>query len=414
MRKQSILSLTLLVFCLTVGTVTAQKPAVRGPFTFEPQSQSAVPGSEDPCSPLALPDGFSQTVIVEESGVCGGAAVLDIYPGVADLSDMNTVNETGRQVGRYFYRTHERGTSGSVSVIDLQTGQAKILVQNAGYRRLDGLEWTPWGTLLFGEEAGADGRVFEIVLEKNDLMTAAAVIDRPAVGRMSHEGIHVDAQGNVYVGDELNGGAIFKFVPDNYGDLSSGTLYALNIADESAAPGVGTGTAEWVALIPGQNGVVTSPTVSARAAAAEASVTGYNRPEDNQIIGEKLYFTATGTNNVYAVSLDGDPFVTEFVAAGVNVGNTVAFGLQDPDNLTADSAGNLYIVEDNTPADIWVATPDLNGDGRADSVHLFATLTSPGSEGTGIYFARTQPRAMFINVQHPTDGNDRTILITKD
>lgn len=55
--------------------------------------------------------------------------------------------------------------------------------------------------LAFGEEAGAGGRLFEIVLEHNDPMTAAAVLDRPMVGRMSHEGIQVDAQGNVYVGD---------------------------------------------------------------------------------------------------------------------------------------------------------------------------------------------------------------------
>lgn len=413
MRKSWCVYLTVFVFCTTVVTVTAEKPAVRGPFSFAPLSVSALTGSEPNCAPLALPDGFSQTAIVEGTGVCGGS-VLDIYPGVSDLTDMNTVNETGGHAGRYLYRTHEVGSNGSVSVLDLQTGEAKVLAQNAGWRRLDGLKWTPWGTLLFGEEAGANGRLFEIVLAQNDPMTAAAVIDRPAVGRMSHEGITVDAHGNVYVGDELNGGAIFKFVPDNYGDLSSGTLHALNVLDETAAPGVGTGTAEWVALIPGQNGVVTDPAVNARAAAAEAGVTGYSRPEDNEMIGQTLYFTATGTNNVYAVALNGAPFVTEFVAAGVNVGDTDAFGLQDPDNLATDSAGNLYIVEDNNPADIWVATPDLDKDGRADSVLLFATLTTPGSEGTGIYFAPSQPRAMFVNVQHPADGNDMTILITRD
>jgi hypothetical protein len=162
MRK--LLSVCLMVlFCsMTVLTVNADKPAVSGPFSFEPLTATAAVGSEPGCAPLALPDGFSQRVIAEGLGVCGGVA-FDIYPGVNDLTDMSTVNETGMHVGRYLYRTHEVGSNGVVSVIDLQTGQAKVLAQNAGWRRLDGLRWTPWGTLLFGEEAGANGRLFEIV-----------------------------------------------------------------------------------------------------------------------------------------------------------------------------------------------------------------------------------------------------------
>jgi secreted PhoX family phosphatase len=411
MKTATILSATLVATCLAAG-LTAQQPAVRGPFRFDPLIQTAPAGSEPACAPLALPAGFTQTVIIEELGPCGGL-VQNIYPGSVDLPDMNTVNETGQHVGRYLYRTHEPGANGAVSVIDLHTGETRVLVQDPDLRRLDGLDWTPWGTLLFAEEAGADGRLFEIVLDPDDPMTALAVYDRPAVGRMSHEGIAVDAHGNVYVGDELNGGSIYKFVPDAYGDLSSGTLYALDIVDESTAPGAGTGDGQWVALIPGQNDVLTDPAVNARAAANEAGVTDYFRPEDAEIIGQTLYFATTTTDNVYAISLIGAPFVTEFVAAGVNVGNTSGFGLNNPDNLASDAAGNLYIVEDNTPSDVWVATPDLDNDGRADAVHLFATLTTPGAEGTGIYFAPTEPGAMFINVQHAATGNDMTIVISR-
>ena len=71
---------------------------------------------------------------------------------------MNVTNESGRQAGRYLYRTHEVGTNGSVSVVDLKTGATKVLTQDAGYRRLDGLTWTPWGTVLFAEET-AGGRL---------------------------------------------------------------------------------------------------------------------------------------------------------------------------------------------------------------------------------------------------------------
>lgn len=56
---------------------------------------------------------------------------------------MNTVNETGRQAGRYLYRTHEVSSNGAVSVVDLKTGEAKVIAQRADWRRLDGVRWTP-------------------------------------------------------------------------------------------------------------------------------------------------------------------------------------------------------------------------------------------------------------------------------
>lgn len=122
------------------------------------------------------------------------------------------------------------------------------------FSRLDGIEWAPWGNLLMAEENGASGRLFECEAWGLTL----ACVDRPAVGRMSHEGLAVDAQGNVYVGDELNGGSIYKFVPTRRGDLSSGVLYAPNIVDEGKH---GTGLGQWVALIPGRKGVLTDPSI---------------------------------------------------------------------------------------------------------------------------------------------------------
>ena len=81
----------------------------------------------------------------------------------------------------------------------------------------------------------------------------------------------------------------------------------------------------------------------------------------------------------------------------------------------ANEAGNLYIVEDNNSrGDIWVATPDRNADGRADAVVLFGTLTTPGAEASGAYFPRSMPDTLLLNIQHPSDGNDMTLLIRRD
>lgn len=403
------------------GMAYAAKPAINGPFSFVPKLESALPGSEDTCAPFALPEGFSQTIVIEETGVCG-AQTLDVIPGQSDLTDMNTVNETGNHVGRFLYRTHENsGATGGISVIDLDTGDTASYFADdfgisPGFSRLDGLEWTPWGTVLMAEENGSGGRMFEC--NANGLQLEC--FDRPMVGRMSHEGIAADGDGTVYVADELNGGSIYKFVPEQYGDLTSGVLYGLNITDEGDDGISGTGAGEWVALIPGQNGVITDPAVNARAAADEAGLTDYYRPEDAELIGSNLYFATTTDKRVLQIPVNSPtPQVTEFV--GVNIGNinngsvVPAYGLTSPDNLASDAAGNLYIVEDNSSkSDIWVAGKDKDGDGSADSVELFATLTTLGAEGTGIYFARTMPKAMFVNVQHAANGNDMTVMIIKD
>jgi hypothetical protein len=402
--------------------VFAGPPTVKGPMSFEPLTASAATGSLPACAPLNLPAGFSQSVLVQEQNFCDALATVDAVAGQSDLSDMNVVNETGKQVGRFLYRTQETGGgNAALSVIDLQTGETRVYTDedfgiSPGWSRFDGIDWTPWGTLLAAEENGAFGRLFEC--EASGLEVEC--FDRPAVGRMSHEGVVAAPDGNLYVGDELNGGSVYRFVPDQYGDLTSGKLYALNVPGSttvcSSSTNVGVtalGQAEWIELV-GYDG----NTMSARAAADAVGASDYCRPEDAELIGPNLYFAMTTTRNVLQIPVNTEsPVVTEYAGINTNMNNendVEDYGLASPDNLASDNAGNLYIVEDNSPSDVWVATPDHDGDGTADSVSLFVTLTTPGAEGTGIYFPRTMPKTMFINVQHAADGNDMTMAVTKD
>jgi hypothetical protein len=402
----------------------------------------------NPAAPWKLPAGVTQRVVSSEAN-------LNIYgDGYDDWNDMNTLNETGLDAGRYMYRTHEvrmgdgspssvNSVGGSVSVVDLTTGEAKILANiggynttgyggYGGYNSLDGILWTPWGTLLFAEE-NEGGRLFEAVLDPNDPTKTLSVNDRPAVGRMSHEGIEVDDAGNLYVIDEHRGrtdgctidgvtvkpcgGGIYKFVPTNPNDLSSGNLYALAV---SGADGVGKGS--WVGPIDPEN---------VQASGTQAGGQSYQRPEDLEIINNVLYAAITegprdtattdGTlgfkSELYegrVISIDLSTMeVKNFIKPGVNVAVEIGkpgevghqSGFDSVDNL-AKIGDVLVMIEDNVPSDIWYASAsDVNSFGAANNVTLFASLTDPGAEGTGIYYHPSQPTTLFVNVQH-SDADD--------
>ncbi len=386
--------------------------AANGPFAFEPIDGSAY-GQQTAAwdEPLVAPDGFTQELVADET-------TLDIYgAGTDDLSDMNVHNETGPQAGRYLYRTQEVGSNGALTVIDLQTGEAKVIAQEAGWRRLDGIEWTAWGTVLFAEET-TGGRLFEAFLDPKDPTKVVRVETRSKVGILRHEGIGAMADGTVFVIDELNGGSLFKFVPTKRGDLSDGQLYALKVTgltDAEQKWNSGTylqkaGAFEWVAL--DMDLVVTD----ADAAANAVKATEFGRPEDVEIIGNKVYVANTSEDRVVEIDVQKNVLNT-YVAAGVNApvedeANEVT-GFDSPDNLAKSADGRLWIVEDNVPSDIWAAQPDTDGDGAAQGVEHFASLKDPGAEISGIYFGK-DPKTLFFNVQHPTKAlADGTWKITR-
>ncbi len=402
------------------GSVIAED-STTGPFGFTPIDSSANASDWNPSAPWKLPAGFSQAVVSDETA-------LNIYDeGRDDWHDMNTVNETGIKRGRHMYRTHEvRGEAegGAVSVVDLKTGETKILAQDPSWNALDGIRWTPWGTLVVAEEV-TGGRLFEIILEKNDPMTAAEVIDRPAAGRSAHEGIAFDAKGNMYVVDEFrglssgHGGGIYKFVPDTRGDLSSGQLFALAVSGGA----YNTGQGMWVGPIDPSD---------ARMSGTEYGGASYQRPEDLEVIGNTLYAAITegprDENNkeyfegrVLAIDLDS-MIVSNFIMPGQNAPVEIGkpgqegfqTGMDSIDNLAQTPDGKLVIIEDNKPSDIWVAGKDHDKDGQADNVWLFGSLTDPEAEGTGIYFG-AEPNVMYVNVQHSAaEDGDATWAITKE
>jgi hypothetical protein len=393
----------------------------RGAFAFEPLASSAAcTTGGNANAPFLIPAGFSQSIIASE-------------PQFLDNPDMHTQNETGPDAGRYLYRTHELGSNAGVSVTDLFTGQTRILARRADWERFDGIAWTPWGTLLASEEAG-NGAIPDpavpqalagLVYEFNPITGAA--VARPALGSKSHEGNRFDPQGNHYGISETNPGFIFRFVPDTWGDLAKGQLYALKVVNPT---GDRVGDAIWVLL---DRAAVQ---VDASAAALAAGATGYNRPEDVEIAtstgnnrgGDNVLYVAVtgpGDNRILGVDLrqpgGGADHSTAFVYDYVKPGVNAPADFEWPDNVALDRSGNLFITEDPATApttkrgdDIWVAVPP-KGDGDkhqpAAAVLKFASLTDCSAEPTGLYFDLLSDR-LFVHAQHRGgDGLDKSVAI---
>ena len=311
--------------------------------------------------------------------------------------------------------------------MDLKTNITTILAQDPSWTALDGIRWTPWGTLLFAEET-TDGRLFEIVL--NPDMISGTVIQRDEVGRLAHEGIDIDSKGNIYVVDEWRGqsvgcgftpcgGGIYKFVPDQYGDLSSGNLFVLKIVIGDTIEGIGQ--AQWVGPVDPLN---------ARESGTLKGGQSYQRPEDIEIIGNYLYIAVTegtrdtkGNQNYHGrvLALDLTTLVvSNYVMPGINVPVEVGMpgdanfssGMDNPDNLAESPDGSLVIIEDNVPSDIWFAS----GSGPiANQVNLFGSLSDPSAEGTGVYFDPADKTTLYVNIQHSAaNDGDGTWAIKKD
>jgi len=353
--------------------------------------------------------------------------------------------------------------------IDLKTGAAETIV--TGTVDCDPVRRTPWGTILFGEEAGggpSGGRMYELIDPLHttgvslDRTTgtfsggtgAANLVARPSLGRLSFEGLATYATGVTYYGDEsrptngVAGGAYFKFVPATPRDpgagpvtsldqspyATPGAIYGLRVGKRSGNTDYGQGT---------QLGLGTWVPVPApadpdlRAQAATLHLTGYYRPEDAEIdfgaaASSRVRFCGNNTGNEPDDQSWGETVCISDGTLATSAANTAvpevrllvagSPALAMPDNIAYQPGrGNWVIHEDAETVtdlqgphndDLWDCLEDgQDPDLQSDGCIRIATLNDLTAEWTGGIFDASG-RHFYVSVQHNISGAGAILDIT--
>jgi hypothetical protein len=112
------------------------------------------------------------------------------------------------------------------------------------FNSIDGSTWDPFTrTLLFAEEAGANGGVVEMGADFDPNTGAGAGLRTlyGSLGRGGYEGIHPDDRGNIWIVEDVGGTTVlnngrnpnsfvYQFVPTSPNDLTHGKLQALQVS----------------------------------------------------------------------------------------------------------------------------------------------------------------------------------------
>jgi secreted PhoX family phosphatase len=365
---------------------------------------------------------------------------------------------------------NEQGTTDAGLVrINIATGESETIV--TGTTSCDPVRATPWGTILFGEEAGggtSGGAMYEL---QDPLDTTGVTLDRTtgtfsggigaenlvaryALGRLSFEGLAIYSSGLTYYGDENRpsvgtaGGAYFKFIPSTsladgatrIGSLEdspfvSGSIYGLRLGLRSGATDYGQGTetgfGSWIQVCADE----ACNDIDLRAQAATLHLTGYYRPEDADIdpaaqAAGDVRFCANNTGNEENDQNWGETIcLTDGTESGALVNSATpevqrlvegSPVLAMPDNIDFqpgrenvvlhEDADTGYLAPHNN--DLWDCLPDGSDDNlQSDGCIRVGTLNDLTAEWTGGIFDASGTH-FYVSVQHNISGFGTVFDIT--
>jgi hypothetical protein len=361
---------------------------------------------------------------------------------------------------QYILACNEEGViEPAVVRISLATGVSTTIA--SGIDSCDGVRTTPWGTVLFAEEAGASGGAYELI---DPLSVAGATINRTtgvsssanirrinAFGFLSFEGFVILPNGVTYYGDELGpssgtpGGAYYKFIPDtpwsgggpisslNQSPYNSGKVYSLRVGQGSnSGQGDAYGIGSWSFLA----ALNSASSQQLRSLATANNRTGYYRPEDISIdeaalAAGNVRFCGNNTGRDAARYWGEATCLTDGTVAGATSPNSVpqvqlfvpgSAQFNMPDNIAYQPGrANWLINEDGSTADfidgarnddIWDCLPDgADVDTISDGCVRVVTLNDLDAESTGGFFDSTGQH-YYVSIQHNSSGFGTILDIT--
>ncbi|MGD9483293.1 alkaline phosphatase PhoX [Streptomyces sp. TRM70308] len=354
------------------GTVVGGSAAAFG-FTLMPGAAYAAPAQPGPspygalgsadANGIRLPSGFRSRVVARSGQRVAGTSYT-WHPA----PDGGACFPSGS--GWIYVSNSEVNPGGGAGAVRFNssgaiTGAYRIL---SGTRQNCAGGATPWNTWLSCEEVDR-GYVYE-----TDPYGVDGASRRSAMGRFKHEAAAADPQREVvYLTEDVSDGCFYRFVPDTWGDLSSGTLQVL-------VAGSGTsGSFRW------QN----VPDPGAGSTATRHQVSGakhFNGGEGCHYAAGVVWFTTKGDNRVWRLNLAASTY--ELAYDDSLVSGTAP--LRGVDNITGASSGDLFVAEDGGNMEICVITPDevvapfLRVDGQSRS-EICGPAFSP--DGTRLYFS---------------------------
>lgn len=409
-------------------------------------SISAADATSDPTKLVTLAKGLSARVVTTTSGA--NTDMIALWPSETNPTWLVACNE-------------QDATKPGLQRIRLSDGHVDTIV--TGTTSCDGVRRTAWGTILFDEEAGTSGAVYELLdpvgttgvsLDRTTGVFsggtgATNLVRRDALGRLSFEGLGVYANGVTYYGDENRSsqgkpaGAYFKFVPTTpwtgsapitslaQSPLAAGKVYGLRVSKAGAndfGQGMNTGDGQWIDVDAGKADLrvasQTSPTV----------LTGYYRPEDIDIdraaeAAGHVRWCANNTgreeNHTYGEAMCVTDGSLADATATTSTPQVQALVEGNPELAMMDNMayqpgrGNWLLHEDGETDferphdnDIWSCLDDgADTDLLSDGCIRIATLNDLTAEWTGGVFDATGTH-FYVSVQHNVTGSGVVLDIT--